>query len=131
MKVDFDQRLIDLDGKAFPFNKKPIAHLKDIVAHALLVDNAEGEGDEMHARYKLAKRVKQGGEIVIDDDNLKRIKGCMAATCSTIAVGIVYDILDAASAATSTGFAFSPGKATGLSETTSGGAIPGEAQKLE
>lgn len=97
-KIDFDRRLVDLDGRALPFGDKPISHLKDIVAHALLVaTDARGDGTEMHLRYKMAQRVKKGGEIGLDEVNLERVKICVAATCSTIATGIIYDLLDEAS----------------------------------
>lgn len=97
IKVDVDQRLVDLDNKALPFGGKPISHLKDLLAYALLTADAKKDGKEMHLRYKLAKRIKQGGKIVFDEESLKRIRACVALTCSTIAVGIIYDMLEGSS----------------------------------
>jgi len=94
-KVDFDRRLVDLDGHALPFGGKQIAHLKDIVSHALLkATDANGDGPEMHARYKLAKRVKKGGDVALDDADLQRIQRCAGACLTTIAVGIVFEMLE-------------------------------------
>jgi hypothetical protein len=92
-KVDFDRRLVDLEGKALPFAGKEIGHLKDIVAHALLSADGQKNAEEMHARYKLARRIKNGGEVALDDIDLQRIQWCAGASLTTIALGIVFEML--------------------------------------
>lgn len=103
MKIDFKQKIKDLDGNVI---KEPTKiengvvletidlTLERVFINALLVtlDTEKNiDGNEKLSRFNIAQKIKKNEELVIEE--IAKIKEMVGKTYNTMIVGRVYEIL--------------------------------------
>lgn len=98
MTKDLDIPVFDLDGERVIDRVKGEdrpATIKHFVVNALaLVNGEQVSGDEKMQRYKLAMRLREGGEQAFTPEELSLIKSVVAVMYSPLIVGQVYEWAD-------------------------------------
>lgn len=96
MKIDFDSTINDLNGKPVMQGEKPL-DLRDLAVNSLMAvldDERHLNGDEKMARFTLAMKVKDGGEVDLTPEEVSKLKALIGKCYSALAVGRAYEILN-------------------------------------
>ena len=96
MKINFDQLIVDLDGKSIKervVNEKgekdpdrEISLGQVCVNSLLMPTDAKINGNEKVIRFKLAGKLHGGGEIDLKTEEIAKIKELIAVTYNTLVV---------------------------------------------
>lgn len=98
MKIDFSTPLLDLKGKPLKEGNNDVT-LGAAVASALLTplaDDQNATGESKAKRFKIALKVADGGKQEVAIEDLAEIKRLVGKTLTPLAVGRIYEILEAA-----------------------------------
>lgn len=120
-KIDFRQKLLQIDGKKPLANKQPRLDengeqvkdekgnpvmddpgmlLMDVCSQALLTpynDEKDVSGDEKHRRYSLAKRIMQtpeGEKTLVKAEEVTLLKTLLPKMYAPLVVGQAFDLLE-------------------------------------
>lgn len=96
MKKNFDQPIKQIDGTPFMDGDKPYLMTKAIL-DALLspVGDEKTTGHQKTERYALALKLHKGGQQDYTTEELTTIKDRVGITCTVLAVGQIYNAVDA------------------------------------
>jgi hypothetical protein len=98
MTKDLDIPVLDLEGEQVIDRVKGVdrpATIKNFIVNALALVNGEQiPGDEKMQRYKLAKRLNDGGQQEFTAEEISVIKNVVGVMYSPLIVGQVYEWAD-------------------------------------
>ena len=99
MKINFDSKLMGLDGKALVFIEGDTRRdmlLKDAAVEALMLQlvHENSSGEEKLRRYELARKIYDGGELDLTPEDVSLIKQRIGAGYSVAVVGSAFTLLN-------------------------------------
>ena len=97
MKINFDQHVLDLDGKDIVDPEtKNIYTLKSVslnAIYAMIEDDRGVAGDVLFKRYELCRRINKGGEQELDPEELTLIRNRLWKVYMVRVAGPAYEML--------------------------------------
>lgn len=97
MKKNFDFPLLDMKDRPVIDPDGVTITAESLVVNALLADFPEekASGPEKARRFKLAVKISSGGEVDLKAEDVADIKKVVGQAYAPLAVGRLYDMLDA------------------------------------
>ncbi len=98
MKINFNQELKTLEGKAIPNDKREDTTLRDVATQALLIsyqDESNLGGEQKAKRWLLAMKIQSNSEdIVLTIEEIAEIKKLIGKAYGPLIVGQTWEILE-------------------------------------
>ena len=93
MTRDLDTPILTLDGQPIAEGDRPLT-VGDCAVNALLM-SSEGDGAAKLACFRMAERLRSGGEVDLSAEDLAAIKAAVGGQVPAVIVGPVFEWADA------------------------------------
>lgn len=99
MKVNLDQKILDLKGQEIPFAPDESLTLKTALLTAVLtpLDGEAKDGPAIYDRYRLSLAFNGGGEIDLTAEQVAMLKDRVSKVFPTWTMGVIWDLLEGTS----------------------------------